>query len=127
VERGSELSSAKRNRLAGRGKLSGGAFAEFTGISHEVVRAKHQRREVLGLKEAKRGLRFPKWQLTFEGGLLPELPRLFDLFGGDSWTVYRFLTQHHPELERDAALSALRRGKVSRVLAAAEKAGSRFS
>jgi hypothetical protein len=30
---------------------------------------------------------------------LPELPKLFDLLGGDSWTVYRFLIQHHPELE----------------------------
>ncbi len=41
-------------------------------------------------------------------GLLPELLRLFDLLGGDCWTVYRFLTQHHPaqatrriQVERD--------------------------
>ena len=54
------------------------------------------------------------------GGLLPELPRLFDLLAGDSWTVYRFLTQHHPELDGDAPLSALQRGKVNQVLAAAE-------
>jgi hypothetical protein len=45
------------------------------------------------------GVRFPKWQVTANGGLLPELPRLFDLLGGDSWTVYRLLTQRHPELE----------------------------
>jgi hypothetical protein len=33
--------------------------------------------------------------------------------GGDSWAVYRFLTQDHPELEGDTALSGLQRGKVS--------------
>jgi len=35
--------------------------------------------------------------------------------------------QHHPELEGDTALSALQRGKISRVLTAAENASSRFS
>jgi hypothetical protein len=100
--------------------------------------------------------------VTSGGGLLAELPKLFDLLGGDSWTVYRFLTQpkfrssefalgpkpvfrinsnylfgvepqpfgwvqHQPELEDHTALSALQRGKVSQVLAAAENASSRFS
>ena len=36
---------------------------------------------------------FPKRQVTSNGGLIPELPRHFDLLGGDCWTVYRFLTQ----------------------------------
>jgi hypothetical protein len=93
----------------------------------EAVRAKHQRNEVLGLKGAKRGLRFPKWQITSNGGLLPELPQIFDALGGDSWTVYRFLTQHHPELEGETALSALHRGKVEKVLAAAENTAGAFS
>jgi hypothetical protein len=35
------------------------------------------RREVFGLKGAKSGLRFPKWQADSDGGLLPQLPRLF--------------------------------------------------
>ena len=45
----------------------------------------------------------------------------------DSWTVYRFLTQHHPEPEGDTALSALQRGKVDKVLAAAENTAGAFS
>src|SRR4029077_14657066 len=112
--------------LAGRDMLSASEFAKFIGFLREAVRSK-QRHEVLGLKGAKRRLRFPKWQATSNGGLLPELPKLFDLLGGDSWSVYRFLIQHHPELEGDTALSALQRSKVSRVLAPAENAGSRFS
>jgi hypothetical protein len=107
--------------------LSAADFAKFIGVSREAVRAKHQRNEVLGLKGAKRGLRFPKWQVTSNGGLLPDLPRIFDLLGGDSWTVYRFLTQHHPELEGDTALSALLRGKIEKVFTAAENTAGAFS
>jgi hypothetical protein len=43
----------------------------------------------------------------FDGGLLPELPRLFDLLGGDSWTAYRFLIQHHLELDSDTLTRVL--------------------
>jgi len=113
--------------LSGREMLSAADFAKFIGVSREAIRAKHQRNEVLGLKGAKRGLRFPKWQITSNGGLLPGLPRIFDLLGGDSWTVYRFLTQHHPELGEDTALSALLRGKVDKVVAAAENTAGAFS
>lgn len=106
--------------LSAREMLSAAEFAKFIGVSREAVRGKHQRGEVLGLHGAKRGLRFPKWQVTPNGKLLPDLPQVFKLLGGDSWTVYRFLIQHHPELEGDTALSALLRGKVEKVLAAAE-------
>jgi hypothetical protein len=113
--------------LSGREMLSAAEFAKFIGVSREAVRAKHQRDEILGIRGAKRGLRFPKWQVTPNGKLLPDLPQLFKVLGGDSWTVYRFLIQHHPELEGDTALSALLRGKVDKVLAAAENAAGAFS
>ena len=113
--------------LSGREMLSAADFAKYIGVSREAVRAKHQRDEILGIRGAKRGLRFPKWQVTPNGKLLPDLPQLFKLLGGDSWTVYRFLIQHHPELEGDTALSALLRGKVEKVLAAAENTAGAFS
>jgi hypothetical protein len=72
--------------------LSAAEFGKFIGVSREALRAKHQRREVLGLKAAERGLGFPKWQVNSHGGLLPELPRLFDVLGGNSLAVYRILT-----------------------------------
>jgi hypothetical protein len=113
--------------LSGREMLSTAEFAKFIGVSREAVRGKHQRREVLGLHGAKRGLRFPKWQVTPNGKLLPGLPKLFKLLGGDSWTVYRFLIQHHPALGGDTALSALLRGKVDKVLGVAENTAGPFS
>jgi hypothetical protein len=106
--------------------LSAADFAQFIGVSRESVRTKYQRNEVLGLKGAKRGLRYPKWQVTSDGGLLPELPRLFEVLGGESWTVYRFLTQHHPELEGDTALSVLQRGNVEKVPCCRRKYRWRF-
>jgi len=57
----------------------------------------------------------------------PELPRLFDLLSGDSWTVYRFLAQHYPELDGGTALSVLKRGKPRQVVAVAENAAGAFS
>jgi hypothetical protein len=113
--------------LSGRDMLSAAEFAKFIGVSREAVRGKHQRGEVLGLDGAKRGLRFPKWQVTSNGKLLSDLPQLFKVLGGDSWTVYRFLIQRHPELEGDTALSALLRGKVGKVLATAENTAGAFS
>jgi hypothetical protein len=38
----------------------------------------------LGLKGAKRGFRFPNWQVTSDDRFLLELPRIFELFLGDS-------------------------------------------
>jgi hypothetical protein len=54
-------------------------------------------------------------------------PKLFDLLGGDSWTVYPFLTQHNPELEGDTALSGLQRGHVNQELTAAENTADSLS
>lgn len=113
--------------LAGSEMLSKTAFAKLISVSREAVRRKYLCHEVLGLKGGKRELCFPVWQVTPNGALLPELPRLFDLLGGDSWVVYRFLTQQHPELDGDTAISALQRGKISQVLTAAENTAGSFS
>jgi hypothetical protein len=75
----------------------------------------------------KAGTPFSKMAGHFDGGLLPELPPLFDVLGGDSWTAYRFLIQHHLELDSDTALSALQRGKVSQVLVPTESVAGVFS
>ena len=107
--------------------LSADGFAELIGVSREAVRLKRQRHEVLGLEGAKRGVRFPRWQVTADGGLLPGLANLFDRLGGNSWTVYRFLIQHHPELDGATAAAALKAGNANEVLAAAENAGRAFS
>jgi hypothetical protein len=39
--------------------LSASTFAKFIGVSLEAVRGKHQRYEILALKGAEQGIRFP--------------------------------------------------------------------
>jgi hypothetical protein len=89
-------------------------------MSEEGVRLKRKRHEILGLESAKRGIRYPAWQVLEGRQLLPALPRLFTMLGDDPWRLFRFLQQHHSELGGDRALDALRLGRVDGVLAAAE-------
>lgn len=106
--------------LNGPEMLTADQFAATIGATRETVHQKRRRHDVLGLEGAKRGVRFPRWQVSADGALLPGLPRLFSALGGHSWAVHRFLLQHHPELDGATALDALRRGRVEAVIDAAE-------
>ncbi|HYS49213.1 MAG TPA: XRE family transcriptional regulator, partial [Xanthobacteraceae bacterium] len=55
------------------------------------------------------------------------LPELFDRLGGDAWAVYRFLVQLHPELGDMTGKEALRKGRVSEVVEAAESVARAFA
>jgi hypothetical protein len=100
--------------------LTAEAFAGRLGVSRMTVNARRQKHELLGLDGAKRGFRFPAWQVDEDGKAFDVLPKLFDLLGNNPWTVYRFLTQRHAALEGVSAKDALHQGKVTQVLQAAE-------
>jgi hypothetical protein len=100
--------------------LTAEQFAERLGVSRMTVNARRQKHELLGLDGAKRGFRFPAWQVDDDGKAFAALPQLFDLLGENVWTVYRFLTQRHAALDGIAAKDALRQGKTTQVLQAAE-------
>ncbi len=110
----------KEELLADPEMLNTAAIANLLGMSEEGVRLKRKRHEIIGLEFAKRGIRYPAWQILEGQQLLPALPRLFAMLGDDPWRLFRFLRQHHSELGGDRALDALRYGKVDDVLAAAE-------
>lgn len=110
----------KQDLLAAADMLTSAEMAGRLGMSAEGVRLKRKRHEVIGLELAKRGIRYPAWQILEQQRLLPALPRLFEILGGDPWTIYRFLLQHHPELDGARALDALRDGRTDRVVAVAE-------
>jgi hypothetical protein len=99
--------------------LTAEEFAERLGMSRMTVNARRQRHELLGLEGAKRGFRFPAWQVDDEGKAFDVLPKLFDLLGGNPWGVYRFLIQRHAALEGLSAKDALSRGQTTQVLQAA--------
>jgi hypothetical protein len=100
--------------------LSAEQFAELIGTSRVTVNTKRQNNQVLGLDGAKRGFRFPAWQLDRDGKPFAAIPALFERLEGGPWAVYRFLVQHHPELDELTGIEALRRGKTAQVLEVAE-------
>jgi hypothetical protein len=108
--------------LAAPEMKSADEFGEMIGASRETVHQKRRRHEVLGLEGPKRGVRFPDWQLTHDGRLLPGLPELFAEIGEHPWAVYRFLVAEHPELEM-SGVEALKQGRVADTLALAESIG----
>jgi hypothetical protein len=81
---------------------------------------------VIALKSELSGWRFPVWQLGADGKPFAAIPRLFEILGS-AWAVYRFLIQHHPELEGATGLEALRAGRTAEVLDAAESNVTAFA
>jgi hypothetical protein len=113
-----------QNRVAeilnGEDMLSADAFANLLGTTRTTVNAKRQKRQILGLEGAKRGFRFPQWQIGRDGKPFSTLPELFDRLGDDAWAVYRFLVQRHPELDGMSGREALQQGKTKQAVEAAE-------
>jgi hypothetical protein len=105
--------------LAEDDMLSAEAFADLLGVSRVTVNTKRQNGQVLGLDGAKRGFRFPSWQLDRDGRPYAALPKLHEILGG-AWAVYRFLVTPHGALDGRTGLDALKRGQDEEVLAAAE-------
>ncbi len=129
----SEALSAARARgklkaaeiLGGADMLNADDFARLLGISRVTVNAKRQSGQILGLDGAKRGFRFPEWQLDAEGKPYAALAPLQAKLGGP-WAVYRFLIQPHGELNGLTGRQALEQGKIEAALDAAESLGRDF-
>jgi hypothetical protein len=106
--------------LSGNDMLSADAFANLLGTTRVTVNAKRRNNQVLGLEGAKRGFRFPQWQVGPDGKPFGALPKLFERLGNDGWAVYRFLVQRHPELDGLSGREALQRGMTEQAIEAAE-------
>jgi hypothetical protein len=113
--------------LAGPEMLSADAFAARLGTTRATVTAWRHKNQVLGLEGATRGFRFPEWQVGPDGKPFRALPQLFDRLGGDTWDVYRFLVQHHPELGGMTGREALQKGHIKEVVEAAESVAQAFA
>lgn len=105
--------------------LSAEEFAKMLGTSRVTVNTKRQAGQVLGLDGAKRGFKFPAWQLDNDGKPYAELSLLHDRLGGP-WAVYRFLVRTHGELDGRTGREALARGEIDAVRSAAESVGRDF-
>ncbi|MER9469421.1 XRE family transcriptional regulator [Mesorhizobium sp. M0482] len=106
--------------VAGEDMLSANAFAKLLGTSRVTVNARRQSGQVLGIDGAKRGFRFPVWQLDRDGRPFGALPALHAMLGNSAWAVYRLLASRHGALDGRTGLRALQQGDDAAVLAAAE-------
>ncbi|MER9236867.1 XRE family transcriptional regulator [Mesorhizobium sp. M0622] len=106
--------------VAGEDMLSADAFAKLLGTSRVTVNARRQSGQVLWIDGAKRGFRFPVWQLDKDGRPFGALPALHAMLGNNAWAVYRFLVSRHGALDGRTGLRALQQGDDASVLAAAE-------
>jgi len=105
--------------VAEEGMLTAEAFAALLGVSRVTVNTKRQNGQVLGLDGAKRGFRFPSWQLDPDGRPYVTLPVLHELLGS-AWAVYRFLMTPHGALNGRTGLDALKHGLNDEAIAAAQ-------
>lgn len=99
--------------------LSADAFSDLLGVSRVTVNTKRQSGQVLGLDGAKRGFRFPVWQLDDDGRPYAALPKLHEILAG-AWAVYRFLVSPHGAFDGRTGLDALKRRRDADAIAAAE-------
>lgn len=99
--------------------LTAEAFAELLGVSRVTVNARRQKGQVLGLDGAKRGFRFPAWQLDDDGRPFAALPQLQEILGGSAWAAYRFLVTPQDVLSGQTGLEALQNGRSEEVIEAA--------
>lgn len=113
--------------LSGQDMLSADDLAQLLGTTRATVNTKRQNHQLLALEGAKRGFRFPDWQIGEDGKPFEALPTLFERLGGSPWAVYRFLVQHHPELDGQTGRDALRQGRSAEVIEAADSVAQAFA
>ncbi len=84
---------ANKEWLADPEMLNTAYIANLLGMSEEGARLKRKRHEILGLESAKRGIRYPAWQILENRQLLSALPSLLAMLGDDPWRQQR---KRHP-------------------------------
>ncbi|MFH7812416.1 MULTISPECIES: hypothetical protein [Acetobacter] len=105
--------------LAREDMVTAEELARRMGTTRVTVNARRHAHQLIGLEGATRGYRYPTWQLNHDGRPFATIPDLFAALGDSPWTLYRFLTQEHAELEGRTALAALQAGEETRVLSVA--------
>jgi hypothetical protein len=106
--------------------LSSDEMAHRLGVTRDTVNRRREAGRLLALSGAKRGFRYPAWQLDQHGKPVVGLERVLTA-AGDAWSAYRWLTATHPELDNRSGLEALRKGQEHDLLALIEHRGETFA
>jgi hypothetical protein len=114
-----------RNQLLNEngGTLTAEEVAGILGITRQAVEKRRSSGTLLGLTTAAHGYRYPSWQFI-QSGVVPGLEdvlRALALF--DPWMQAAFFVSGNPRLENTSPLEALKAGRLTAVLEAAQAYG----
>ena len=99
--------------------LSSEQLADRLGVSRETVNQWRRERQLLGLSNGTRSLRYPEWQA--EPPIRASLPSILHALSQfEAWNIYLFLTQGNPLLQGASPLEKLRLGEIDAVLRTAQ-------
>jgi hypothetical protein len=101
--------------VSGPDMLTSDEMAEQLDVSRETIHQWHKAGKIIGVNGAKRGLRFPKWQIGDRGRPLAGLEEIVGAFHDDHWAAWRFLSEPVPELGQ-LGYEALAQGKEKSLL-----------
>lgn len=117
-----QLSAAPPPVATGPGLLSGEDFAARIGLSRQRLNDWRRAGRILGIEAAKRGFRYPEWQIGRDGRILPDIPAILAALI-HPFAAYRFLTTPLDALGGATPAEALHDGEGERVVGLAEAAG----
>jgi hypothetical protein len=92
-------------------------FAKQLGVSRETVNEWRKAGKAIGVRGAKRGFRFPAWQVSGRGQIFPAIERILEELDQDHFAAWRFLEERVPEVG-DIGFQALAAGKEEALLKA---------
>lgn len=108
----------------GGGTLTAEQAGEILGVSRQSVDKRRQARTLLALTTGRHGYRYPAWQFTKSGTLLPGLRDVLQaLSPHDEWMQAAFFVSENPRLSNRTPVEMLKSGKLSEVLGAAQVYG----
>jgi excisionase family DNA binding protein len=111
---------ARQKRLDAGDMISTEEAAELTGTTRVTVNAWIAKGRAIGLTQAKRGYRLPRWQ--FDRPMWDALPRLSSALGtAEGWALLAFLEAPLGGLDAATPREAIERGDGERVVELASR------
>jgi hypothetical protein len=95
--------------------LTAGDMAEQLHVSRETINQWRKAGKIIGVRGAKRGARFPAWQINDRGQPYEAIEAILKKVDGDHWAAWRFLEEWVPEVG-DIGFQALAAGKDDALL-----------
>ena len=100
------------------GAWSGAELRKKFGLGLADLRRRRAEYRIVYWRKGKRAIRYPRWQFTATGIVLPGIQEVLETFHSrDEWRIMRYLLGRRCQLGGLRPLNLLRAGKIERLLA----------